>query len=93
MAWTTLAELVAHLSLNIRLVQALEVQFGTFNDKISAVAWSAHKLRTRSGGAFHGAPNERCTLSRCANERCTAHIIAEKPEPTHCNRSRGLLPF
>ena len=41
------------------------------------------KLRTRSGGAFHGAPNERRTLSRCANERCTAHIIAEKPEPTY----------
>ena len=52
MAWVTLAELVTHLGLNTRLVNALEVQFGTFNDRISAVAFiPEHLWRTECARA------------------------------------------
>ena len=50
MAWATLAELLTHLNVNQRLVNALEAQFGPFNDRIDAIASiPEHIWRTEVG--------------------------------------------
>ena len=52
MAWATLAELLTHLNVNQRLVNALEAQFGPFNDRIDAIASiPEHIWRTEVGRA------------------------------------------
>ena len=52
MAWATLTDLLNHLNVHQRLLDALQTAFGPFNDRIDAIAFiPEHIWRTEVGRA------------------------------------------